>query len=129
LVPRSRTCARKPTRIFIIQPAEFIALGASGIISGAIEDGLSDIVLTALGMESAVLNSLSTTPDAIDFNATLSAAGQDIAARIGSGALVTGAVAGSVATVIPEPSVALQMGLGLVGLHLSAGRAERQMRM
>jgi hypothetical protein len=36
----------------IYQPTEFIALGASGIISGAIEDGLSDIVLTALGMES-----------------------------------------------------------------------------
>ena len=110
----------------VYDPAAFITLGASGIISGAIEDGLSDIMLTALGMESAVLNALSTTPDIIDFNVTLSAAGQDIAARIGSGALVSGAVAGSVATVIPEPSVALMMGLGLVGLHLSAGRAQRQ---
>jgi hypothetical protein len=114
----------------VYEPAEFIALAASGIISGVIEDGLSDIVLTALGMESAVLNALSTTPEAIDFNTTLSTAGQDIAARIGSGALVTGAVAGSVATVIPEPSVALLMGLGLVGLNLSAGRrARRQNRL
>lgn len=110
----------------VYEPAEFIAIGASGIISGAIQDGLSNIVLTALGTESAVLSALSTTTDAIDFNATLSAAGQDIAARIGSGAPVTGAVAGSVATVIPEPSVALLMGLGLAGLHLSAGRAQRQ---
>ena len=110
----------------IYEPAEFIAIGASGIISGAIQDGLSDIVLTTLGMESAVLSVLAATTDLIDFNATLSAAGQDIASRIGSGSLVTGAVAGSVATVIPEPSVALLMGLGLVGLHLSAGRAERQ---
>jgi hypothetical protein len=110
----------------IYEPAEFITVGASGIISGAIEDGLGNIVLTALGMESAVLNALLTTTDLIDFNATLSAAGQDIAARIGSGALVTGAVAGSVATVIPEPSVALLMGLGLVGLRLSAGRAEQR---
>jgi hypothetical protein len=85
-------------------------------------------VLTVLGMESDVLNALSTTTEVIDFNATLSAAGQDIAARIGSGALVTGAVAGSVATAIPEPSVALLMSLGLVGLHLSAGPAERRMR-
>jgi hypothetical protein len=76
-------------------------------------------------MESAVLNALSTTPDVIDFNFTLSAAGQDIASRIGSGALVTGAVAGSVATVIPEPSVALLMGLGLVGLRLSNSRSEK----
>jgi hypothetical protein len=76
-------------------------------------------------MESAVLNALSTTPDVIDFNFTLSAVGQDIAAPIGSGALVTGAVAGSVATVIPEPSVALLMGLGLVGLRLSNSRSEK----
>ena len=104
-------------------PGDFIVIGASGILSGAVEPGLTDLVLTAEGeSSSAVLNALLASSFPIDFNATLSAAGQDIAQRIASGALVTGSVAGSVATVIPEPSTALLMGLGLGGLALGARR-------
>jgi len=105
-------------------PGEFIVIGASGILSGPVAPGLTDLVLTAAGESSStVLSALLASAFPIDFNATLSAAGQDIAQRIASGALVTGSVAGSVATVIPEPSTALMMGLGLGGLGLGARRA------
>jgi hypothetical protein len=82
------------------------------------------IEITALGSLSFVLESLATTSNPIDFNAMLSAAGQDIAARIESGALVAGSVAGSVA-IIPEPSSSVMLGLGLGGLALGARRQKR----
>ncbi len=100
------------------QPGDFLVLGTSGIVSGMIENGLSNIVLTAAGIgASAVLDDLVATADPIDLNITLSAAGQEIGSRIQSGSLVMGAVAGSIATV-PEPSSALLIGLGLMGLRL-----------
>ncbi len=82
------------------------------------------IEITALGSLFPVLESLATSSNPIDFNATLSAAGQDIAARIESGALVAGAVAGSVA-IIPETSTSVMMGLGLSGLALGARRQKK----
>lgn len=108
----------------IYDPGDFVVIGASGLISAPITDALSSIVLTQAGMGfSAVLDSLASTSDFIDFNVTLSAAAQDIAARIRAGDLVAGAVAGSVATFpIPEPSTSLMMGLGLGGLAFAARR-------
>lgn len=107
-------------------PGEFIVIGASGLISAPIADDLSELLLTAAGTGfSDVLDNLATTSDAIDFNVTLSAAGQDIAARIQSGDLVMGAVAGSISTVIPEPSTAVMMGLGLGGLAFMSRRQAR----
>jgi hypothetical protein len=104
-------------------PGDFIVIGASGILSGPVAPGLTDLVVTPLGESSStVLSALLASGMPIDFNATLSAAGQNIAQRIASGALVTGSVAGSVA-VIPEPSTAMLMGLGLGGLGLGARRA------
>lgn len=115
----------------VYEPADFIVFGASGILSAVIENGLFDLVRTtqAVSISSTVLDDLATTLNAIDFNVTLSAAGQDLAQRIASGAPVTGAVAGSVATIpIPEPSTALLLGLGLAGLRLSAVRLARPSR-
>lgn len=107
-------------------PGDFLVIGASGLISAPIADDLSQLLLTLAGAGfSDVLDNLASTSDAIDFNVTLSAAGQDIAARIRSGDLVMGAVAGSIATVIPEPSTALMMGLGLGGLALVSRRQAR----
>lgn len=103
-------------------PGDFIVIGASGILSGPVAPGLTDLVVTTLGESSStVLSALLASGMPIDFNATLSAAGQNIAERIASGALVTGSVAGSVA-VIPEPSTVMLMGLGLGGLGLGARR-------
>ena len=106
----------------IYDPGEFLVIGASGLISAPIENGLSAVNVEMPGY-SDVLDDLGSTQYVIDFNATLSAAGQDLAARIEAGDLVAGAVAGSVATVIPEPSAGLLMGLGLIGL---AGAARRE---
>ncbi len=106
-------------------PGDFIVIGASGILSGPVAPGLTDLVLTPLGeISSTVLSALLASGLPIDFNATLSAAGQDIAQRIASNRLVTGSVAGSIA-VIPEPSTALLMGLGLGGLGIGARRVAR----
>lgn len=96
-------------------PGDFVVIGASGLISAEIVDGLSDVVVALPGY-SDVADELAATSLLTDFNVTLSAAGQDIAARIAAGELVAGAVAGSVATVIPEPGTAVLMGLGLLGL-------------
>jgi len=41
-----------------------------------------------------------------------------MAAQVASGDLIAGFVAGSVATVIPEPGTSLLMALGLIGLAL-----------
>ncbi|MFP6654081.1 MAG: PEP-CTERM sorting domain-containing protein, partial [Myxococcota bacterium] len=109
-------------------PGDFLVIGASGLVSAPIEDGFTVIDITALGSLSFVLESLATTSNPIDFNATLSAAGQDIAARIELGALVAGSVAGSVA-IIPEPSTSVMMGLGLGGLAVVGVRARRQKRL
>ncbi len=105
-------------------PGDFLVIGASGLVSAPIEDGFTVIEITPLGSLSDVLYSLATSSNPIDFNATLSAAGQDIAARIESGALVAGAVAGSVA-IIPETSTSVMMGLGLGGLAVGARRQKK----
>lgn len=107
-------------------PGEFIVIGASGILSGPIESSVTDLVLTEAGMGySSILDTLFQTMLPIDFNVTLSAAGQDIAERIGSGALVAGSVAGSVA-IVPEPSTALLLGLGLLGLSSRSSRSSQR---
>jgi hypothetical protein len=108
----------------IYDPGDFLVIGASGLVSAPIIDALSMLEVTTAGSVSDVLVSLATTTDEfIDFNATLSAAGQDLAARIAAGDLVAGAVAGSVGTFpIPEPSTGIMMGLGLGGLALVTRR-------
>ena len=78
---------------------------------------MRDVVVAQPGF-SITIDELAATGLAIDFNVTLSAAGQDMAARIASGDLIAGSVAGSVATVIPEPGTSLLMALGLIGLAL-----------
>lgn len=100
---------------------DFIVVGAGGIVSGAIGPDLTDIMLTQAGMGfSTTLDALAASTLPIDFNVTLSAAGQDIAQRVASGSLVLGSVAGSVA-VVPEPSTALLLGLGLLALGARQG--------
>ena len=96
-------------------PGDFVVIGASGLVSAEIIDGVSNIVVAQPAF-STTLDELDATGFAIDFNVTLSAAGQNMAARISSGDLIAGAVAGSVATVIPEPGTNLLMVLGLMGL-------------
>ena len=99
------------------EPGDFVVIGASGLISAEIIDGVRDVVVAQPGF-SITIDELAATGLAIDFNVTLSAAGQDMAARIASGDLIAGSVAGSVATVIPEPGTSLLMALGLIGLAL-----------
>lgn len=99
----------------VYSPGDFFVIGASGLISAQIADDLSNLIVDQPGF-SDVIDELGATPLVTDFNVTLSAAGQNMSARIASGGLVAGSMAGSVATVVPEPSTAILFMLGLGGL-------------
>jgi len=96
-------------------PGQFFAVSSNGNVSPTVGPDVSNLLNFFPGAYPS-LDSLSGALT-IDFNATLSAAGQDVGALITAGTPVFGSAAGTlVATAVPEPGTLALIGAGLAGL-------------
>jgi hypothetical protein len=97
-----------------VNPGDFITVGASGTISSAIGNDVSNVTLPT-GATNPGLVAIAGAAPLVDWNVALSAAGQNVAQRIQNGQLVFGTAAGTL-TVIPEPGTVFMLGSALAGL-------------